>query len=279
MTVFRIALVTLFEVVRKRLAIVAVVLALLVVALTGLGAHALANQSRHGHPLTHLEILAIASQMMMLVAYLFSMVVALGGAFAAAPALAADIETGLLLPMLTRPIRRAEIVVGKYIGLTVFLAAYATACGLAEFAVVRFFTGYWPPHPFVSLAYLSCVALVMCAIALLFSTRLSTVPSGIAAVVLYGLAWCGGILGDIGANTQLQWLIDAGTVTELVLPSDAFWRASAFALEPASLIAAMHGNLPFVVSAPPTLAMQIWSAGWILVVLGLACWSFKRRDF
>jgi ABC-type transport system involved in multi-copper enzyme maturation permease subunit len=278
-TILSIASLTLHEMVRRRLILIAAVLTVVVALLTGFGFHALATQMYKGHPLPHVQVLAIASQLLTLVAYMFSLVFALGGAFAAAPTLAADVDTGLLLPMLTRPIRRIDVVLGKFLGLAVFLSGYAFGCGLIEFGVVRLATGYWPPHPFVALGYLSGVAIVMVAVTLLFSSRLSMVASGVAAVVLFGMAWIVGIAADIGANAYNQSMVDAGTISQLILPSDAFWRAAVYHLEPAALVAGMHGSAPFMVAVPPPPAMIAWAIGWIVVVVGAACWSFSTRDF
>ncbi|MDQ2991224.1 MAG: ABC transporter permease [Candidatus Eremiobacteraeota bacterium] len=279
MTIAAIATLTLHEMLRRRLILVAAILTAFVAILTGFGFHALATQMYHGAPLSRVHVIGITSQLLTLVAYMFSLVFALGGAFAAAPTLASDVETGLLLPMLTRPIRRVEIVLGKFLGLSLFLSAYAFACGLIEFGVVRIATGYWPPHPFVALGYLCGVAIVMVSVTLLFSSRLSMIASGIAAVVLFGLAWIVGIAADIGANAHNQAMVDAGTVSQLILPSDAFWRAAVYHLEPAALVASLHGSAPFVVAAPPPPAMIAWAIGWIAVVVGCACWSFATRDF
>lgn len=279
MTILSIAALTLREMLRRRLILVAAVLTVAVAILTGFGFHALATQLYHGAPLSHVRLIGIASGLLNLVAYMFSLIFALGGAFAAAPALAADVESGLLLPMLTRPIRRTDVVLGKFLGLGVFLSAYAFACGLIEFGVVRLTTGYMPPHPFVALGYLTGVAIVMVSITLLFSSRLSMVASGVAAVVLYGIAWIVGVAADIGANAHNQAMVDAGTISQLLLPSDAFWRASVYHLEPAALIASIHGSTPFLVAAPPPPAMMAWAFGWIVVVVACACWSFATRDF
>ena len=279
MTIFSIASLTLHEMVRRRLILVAAILTVLVALLTGFAFHALATKLYHGQPLPHVQVLGIAAQLLMLVAYMFSLIFALGGAFVAAPALAGDVDTGLMLPMLTRPIRRIDIVLGKFFGLGIFLSVYAFGCGLLEFAVVRATTGFWPPHPFVALGYLCGVAIVMVAVTLLFASRLSMVASGIAAVVLYGLAWIVGVASDIGASAHIQAMVNAGTISQLILPSDAFWRTAVYHLEPAALIAGLRGNAPFMIATPPPLAMMLWSFGWIVVVVGAACWSFASRDF
>ena len=52
------------------------------------------------------------SQVLILIAFMFSFVLAMSAAFLAAPAIASDVETGTVHAMLARPLRRAELVVG-----------------------------------------------------------------------------------------------------------------------------------------------------------------------
>ncbi len=278
MIAVRIAVLTLREMVRRRVVATAVILTVVVALLTGWGFHALTTTPRHGEPMTHLQVLTVSATLLLLVAYTFNLVFALGGAFIAAPALAGDIDSGLLLPIVTRPLRRADVVVGKFLGLALLLSAYVFIAGFLEFAIVRAATGYYPPHPGIAMIYLSGVAITMLSLTLLLGSRLSAIASGVAAVVLYGIGWICGIVGDIGAQLHRQALVNAGTISQLLLPVDAFWRASVYHLEPAMLVATMHGSAPFAVTAPPPPAMIAWGIGWIVVMLGLACWSLSTRE-
>ncbi|MDQ2681196.1 MAG: hypothetical protein M3Y21_09310 [Candidatus Eremiobacteraeota bacterium] len=74
-----------------------------------------------------------------------------------------------------------------------------------------------------------------------------------------------------------------GAVSQLLLPTDAMWRAAVFRLEPVAAIAAMSGTShgwpgPFFVSAPPPLAMVVWTFGWIALFYIIAMRSFALRD-
>ena len=63
---------------------------------------------------------------------MFSFVLAMSAAFLAAPAIASDVETGTVHAMLARPLRRAELVVGRWLGLSIVIGAYAVAVGAAR---------------------------------------------------------------------------------------------------------------------------------------------------
>jgi ABC-type transport system involved in multi-copper enzyme maturation permease subunit len=273
----RIALLTMHEMVRRRLVVVTLILTAAIAAMTGWGFHTL-TVPHHGRVHSHGEVLQIAATMLMLVAYMFNLIFALGGAFLAAPALANEVESGLLLPVLTRPVSRVEIVIGKFVGLALLLAAYAYIAGLLEFGIAYAVTGYWPPHPIAALGYLTGVALVMLAVTLAIGSRLPAIASGVAAVVLYGVAWICGVVGDLGVSAHSETFTHVGTISHLVLPSDTFWRAAVFRLEPAAFVAGVHGSAPFFATASPPGATIAWSVLWIVAMVAIACVSFSARD-
>src|SRR5439155_10975099 len=71
---------------------------------------------------TPAEVRVAASQLTILVAFMFSGVLALGSTLVAAPSIASEIESGIALAILPRPIRRSEVLIGKWLGLAVLIA-------------------------------------------------------------------------------------------------------------------------------------------------------------
>ena len=131
-----------------------------------------------GRRSNELEIQVGVSQILILVAFMFSFVLAMTAAFLGAPAIAADLESGVAHAMLARPIRRADLVVGRWLGLVAIVSAYAAASGLLEIATVGFVSGYTPPEPLLAVAFLSAQAIVLLTFAMLLSTRLPAIASG-----------------------------------------------------------------------------------------------------
>ena len=78
---------------------------------------------------------------MILVAFMFSFVLAMTAAFLGAPSIAGDLESGIAHAMLARPIRRADLVVGRWIGLSAIVVAYAALSGLLEMGGIRLVSG------------------------------------------------------------------------------------------------------------------------------------------
>jgi len=145
------------------------------------------------------ELRIIAATLLILLAFMFSFVLAVGAAFIGAPTIATDIESGVLLAVLPRPIRRSDVVLGKWLGLATLITAYAgLACGM-EFVIAKISFGYVPSHPIIAILFLVAEALVVLALTLAASTKMPAMTCGIVVVVLFGLTWMSGIAGAVGA--------------------------------------------------------------------------------
>jgi ABC-type transport system involved in multi-copper enzyme maturation permease subunit len=286
MTIWTIAALSLREASRRKLFLAVFILTAVLALFTGWGLNKLVNLPCDGHPCSHVTIVTGVSTILILLVFMFSFVLALGGAFIAAPAIWADVESGIVLSMLPRPIRRSDFVLGKWLGVALVLALYAAlACGM-EFLIVRVATGYVPPHPILAILFVIVQSLVIITLAILGSTRLPGMTTGIIALLLFGFTWIAGIVGSIGANIGNKPIADVGTISSLLLPTDGLWRGALYNMEPAVLQAANEaaagggrgGNDVFMAFTPPTTGYMIWVVVWIVGMLGLAIWSFQRKE-
>src|SRR4029078_4969512 len=94
---------------------------LLSVALVGWGLDRLVTLAREGGS-EAIEIEIGVSQVLILIAFMFSFVLAMTAAFVGAPAIGGDLESGVAYAILARPLRRAEVIVGRWLGLAVVTA-------------------------------------------------------------------------------------------------------------------------------------------------------------
>ena len=237
-----IARLTLREAFRRRLLWVLVALTALIVVLTWWAFGRIADASPITGPV---QILGV-SQVTVMLAFMFSFVLAMTAVFAGSPAIGPDIENGLLLAMLARPIRRSDVMLGRWFGLAIVLVGYALVAGYLELGAVVLATGYAPVDPLMAPLYLAGESLILLTLAIVLSTRVTSVAGGAVAVVGYGLAWMAGVMGGVGEafnNDVLRW---AGILARLILPSDILWRGSAGALSPpdSTLGAAGHRQSP-----------------------------------
>jgi ABC-type transport system involved in multi-copper enzyme maturation permease subunit len=216
---------------------------------------------------------------------MFSFVLAMTAAFLGAPAIAADLESGVAHAILARPIRRADLVVGRWLGLVAIVVAYTAASGLLEIAGVQLVTGYAPPQPLLAVGFLGGQAVVLLTIAILLSTRLPAIAAGAICAVLFGLGWMAGAFAGIGRALDAGPLVAAADASRWLLPTDGLWRGTIYALEPPAVVFVALGRggavaqaNPFFATAAPSTEFLAWSAAWVVLVLALSVLSLSRRD-
>jgi ABC-type transport system involved in multi-copper enzyme maturation permease subunit len=277
-----IARLTLQEAARRRILWVLLGLTLVSVALTSWGTGTLAGLAR-SEGTAELQIRIGVSQILILAAFMFSFVLAMTAAFLGAPAIAADLESGIALALLARPIRRSEYVTGRWLGLVAVVVAYAAASGSLEIAAVGLLTGHFPPEPVLAVAFLAAQAIVLLTLALLLGTRLPAIAAGAVCVVVFGLAWIAGVFSGVARVFGADALAVASEATRWLFPSDGLWRGVIYGLEPPLVTLIASGSeigeaSPFYAMAPPPPAFVLWSVLWVAAALALAAWSLDRRE-
>jgi ABC-type transport system involved in multi-copper enzyme maturation permease subunit len=280
-----IARLTVQESSRRRLLLALVILTLVVVGFSAWGFHKITTVTRSdGTLLPPEQVALITSQLLIVVTFMFSGVLALSAAVVAGPLISGEVESGLLLSMLARPLRRSEVVIGKWLGLAVLVAVYAAGSAFLELAAVDWATGYLPPHPISLVLFVGTEGLVLLSLGLLLSTRLSGITGGVIALVAWLMGWIGGVVGDIGTGLQNQAIENVGIISHILLPTDGLWRGAIYAMEPDSLIATMRaaGTFgranPFAAVDPPPTAFLVWVVAWFAVMLAASVWSFRTRE-
>ena len=280
-----VARLTVQEASRRRLLLALVVLTLLVVGFSAWGFYKITTVTRSdGSVLPAQQVTLITSQLLIVVTFVYSGVLALSAAVLAGPLISSEVESGLLLSMLARPMRRSELVIGKWLGLAVLVAIYAAGSALLEIAAVDWATGYVPPHPIDLILYVGAEGLALLSLGLLLSTRLSGITGGVIALVAWLMAWIAGVVGDIGVGLQNQAIENIGTITHLILPTDGLWRGAVYAMEPDAVLVTLRaaGTIgranPFAAVDPPPVEFLAWVVVWFAIMLALSIWSFRTRE-
>ena len=272
------------EAARRKLLLALVLLTIVVIALTVWGIARIEDLRSAGQPLSEAQRRTIVSQLLILVMFMFSWVLSLAAVFVAAPAILGEVESGIALALLSRPMSRAEYVIGKWLGLVALVLGYAIAAAVIELVAVQAVSGYQPPHPIEFLAFVMGEAVAVLTLTLAFSTRIAGMVGGVIAAILFGIVWMGGIVGGVGAAFGNETITHVGTATKLILPTDGLWRGAVWSLEPAVVLAAQTAlgpaaaANPFFATEPPPAAYVIWSVLWIAAVLAVAVWSFRGRE-
>jgi ABC-type transport system involved in multi-copper enzyme maturation permease subunit len=275
---------TIWEAARRRLLVALVLLTVGIVIVTSFGFSRLWTVTQGGVPIGEVQVRLIASQLLVAITFMFSFVLALSSVMVAAPSISGDVESGLVLSLLGRPVRRFDVAIGKWLGLAFLVVCYAAGAGGLELLGVDLTTGYVPPRPVELVLYVAGEGIVLLTLALLFSTRMAGMTGGIIALVLYLLAWIGGIVGGVGEALSADSLTFTGLATKLLVPTDVLWRGAVYAMEPASVAAAAKAAgpaaaaNPFWAADPPPAALMVWALFWVVALLTLAWWSFRSRE-
>jgi ABC-type transport system involved in multi-copper enzyme maturation permease subunit len=280
-----IARLTVQETSRRRLILALIILTLIVVGVSAWGFQKITTVTNgEGTTLPPEQVALITSQLLIVVTFMFSGVLALSAAVVAGPLISSEVESGLLLSILARPVRRSEVVIGKWLGLAVLVAIYAAGSAFLELAAVDWATGYVPPHPIQLVLYVGMEGLALLSLGLLLSTRLSGITGGVIALVAWLMGWIGGVVGDIGAGLQNDAVEKVGLITHTILPTDLLWRGAIYALEPDAFLATMRAAgaaaraNPFFAADPPPILFLLWVVVWFGLMLGLSVWSFRARE-
>jgi Cu-processing system permease protein len=189
--------------------------------------------------------------------------------------LSGEISSGVMQTLASKPIHRADIVLGKWLAYAAITAGYLLFMSGGVVLLVALLTGFRQPDLALGLPLMFVSALTLLTICIAGGTRFSTVTNGIVAFAFYGLAFIGGWVEQIGAFTGTLSARYIGTTISLIAPSDALWRLAAHTLQPP--IMTQLQLTPFSSVSVPSGAMVVWAIGFIVVVLLVALRSFQRR--
>lgn len=278
--VLTIASLTVREAVRRRLVAAFALISVVLVSLSGWGFYKLS----HNTSITSGETGLAVPQAVILFMFMFSFVVALSASAIASLAVSAEIDSGVLQTVITRPIRRSDVLLGKWLGMTGLLAAYtAIVCSLLV-GVVDWTSGYIPPNPAAAAVFVLAEGVILLTLVLLLSTRLSALAAGVIGVALFGIAWLAGVAETLGAAFGIRAMHTAGQISQYLLPTDGLWHGAVFYLEPPAFVAQQLAGPrgeqadPFFTSAAPAWPYLTWAAVWLVLILVLGLISFQRRE-
>jgi ABC-type transport system involved in multi-copper enzyme maturation permease subunit len=193
-----------------------------------------------------------------------------------ADTLAGEINSGTIQTIVTKPIRRSDVVLGKWLGFAGLLGLYLLLMAGGIIVSVFFQTSYVPNHLLIGLSLIYLEALLVMTITLMCSAAFPALATGGIVFGLYGLAFIGGWIEQFGSMIQNQTAVKIGIITSLIIPSEALWRRAAFEMQ--SPLSGVLGMSPFAATSVPSLLMVIYAILYLLVALILSIRIFQRRD-
>jgi Cu-processing system permease protein len=188
--------------------------------------------------------------------------------------LSGEINSGTIQAIAVKPLSRRDILLGKWLGFAVMLGLCTLLLVGGVIVLTALITHYTPPNPLTGLLLLFLEALVLLSVSLLGGTRLSTLANGVLGFGLFGLAFIGGWIEQIGGFINSNAAESIGRVASFIMPTDALWRRTVAEMSQGfNRLAFM-----FLGSSAPDPGMVLYALVFAGIVLLLALRSFQRRD-
>jgi len=191
--------------------------------------------------------------------------------------LAGEIASGTIQAVVAKPLRRSEIVLGKWLGFATMLVLYVALMAGGVAAVTAAVTGFVVPGLARGLGLMALEGLALLSVSILGGSLLSTLANGVLAFGLYGLAFVGGWIEQIGSLLRNEAAVNIGIMSSLLIPSEALWKRAAFEMQ-SPLVRDLGSMTPFSAASVPNERMILYAVVYIAVMLALALRQFSRRD-
>jgi len=193
-----------------------------------------------------------------------------------ADTLAGEINSGTIQTIATKPIRRAAIVLGKWLGFTELLGGYVLLMGGGVVLSMFIQTGYTPDNLLAGLSLIYMESILIMTITLMCSAAFPALATGGVVFGLYGLSFIGGWIEQIGAAIHNATAVKIGIVTSLIIPSESLWRRAAFEMQ--TPLGGILGVSPFGATSVPSVLMVVYAGLYLVATLILSIRIFQKRD-
>lgn len=279
--VWILARMTFREAIRRRIVLTGLVLGILFLIVYSIGFGMIFTQMRYeaGAEATAFDriILNEMSNFLLLAGlYAITFLSVAMGALLSADTLAGEINSGTIQTIVAKPLRRMHVVLGKWLAFAVLLGLYLLLMGGGAVLTVYLQSGYLPRNLLPGLLLIYLEALLVMTFALACSSAMPTLATGGTVFGLYGLAFIGGWLEQIGSIFNNQTVVQVGIATSLLFPTEAMWRRATFEMQTA--LGAALQMTPFVTLSVPNLLMVVYAVLYLLFALATAIRIFQNRD-
>jgi ABC-type transport system involved in multi-copper enzyme maturation permease subunit len=267
------ASITFREAARKRFLWIALVAGFAFLLLFGTGLHFQVKSLARTNLLLRRQVL---NGMLMVGLYAADLLTVVMTVLISVDTLSGEIASGTIHAIATKPIRRSEILLGKWLGFVGMLAIYAAIMVGGVSGVTYILSGATPRHLLLGSGLILLESILLLNLTFLCGTTFSTLTNGVLVLGLHGLAFLGGWIEQAGALAHSPRAMDVGVIASLIMPSESFWRRAAFEMQ-SHLIGAI-GLSPFSNASVPSRAMMVYAALYLIIALLGALHCFRQKD-
>jgi Cu-processing system permease protein len=275
MSIGTIARLTLHEALRKRILTAALIAGTAFLALFGLGLFFILREASAKGNMALIERRIMLNILTLAGLYAANFLTIMTAVLLPVDTLSGEISSGVIQTLAVRPIRRRDIVLGKWLGHWVVMCGYFLFLAGGVLAIMAALAHFTPPGIAVGLPLVLLEGTVLLTLSIAVGARLSTVTNGMVAFGLFGLAFVGNLVEQIGTIAKNDAARQVGTVASLIMPSESLWQLAASHMQP-SIIRDL-GASPFSPESVPTTAMVWWAGAYIAMTLMLGIRWFGRR--
>lgn len=275
MTVWTFIELTIREAQRRKILWVGLLMGLGFLTLFGLGFHyIMVEMEGNAGPVEARTIIGV-----LLTAGLYSVniLVVLMAVLISVTAVSGEIDSHTIDALVTKPVRRWEIILGKWLGFAILLTVYIFLLAGGLMLIVYFRAGFLMENILAGLTMMILQSFVILSITILGGTRLSTLANGVLAFMLFGIAFLGGWIEQIGALFENETAVNIGIVTSLIMPTEILWKKAITLFQPQFATSAFLAG-PFAVTSQPSDIMIGYAMCYLVILLLLALYSFSTRD-
>ncbi len=275
-----VARLTFQEAARRRVLLAAVVLGLLFLVVYGVGFTLIRNElvmernNSSGRP--QADVREVYNWILMIGLYAINFLTVMMTVLTSVDTLSGEIISGTMHTLAAKPVRRWEILLGKWLGFAGMLTLYLLFMAGGVMVIGYLSAGYVMPGALRGLALMWLNVLMLLSLSLLGGATLSTLANGVLVFGMYGVAFVGGWIELIGFFVGNQTAVNLGRLATLLLPSEALWKRAAYEMR-SPLLSGIFGN-PFTAGPVPSTLMIVYAVAYMVVALLLAMRQFNRRD-
>ncbi len=190
--------------------------------------------------------------------------------------LSGEIASGAIQAIATKPVRRWELLGGKWLGFSFMLSLYIALMIIGIDTLAYLITGVAGRHILRGFGLIWMESMLLLSVTFFFGTWFSTLTNGILTLGLHGLAFLGGWLEQAGALTHTPKAVNVGIIASLVMPTESLWRRAVFEMQ-SPLTTALSFS-PFSGASVPSPLMTGYAALYLVLFLLLAIRRLEKRD-
>lgn len=254
MSMLVIARLTFFEAARRRILLAALALGILFLVVFGVGFHLISRNMESMLDNNLLELNEFRNFLLMAGLYVVNFLTVMMTVLTSVDTISGEINSGTIQTPVSKPVRRWEILMGKWLGFAGMLSMYLLMMAGGVMLYIYLRSGYIAPNPLQALGLMWLNSMLLLSVSILGGTYFSTLANGVLVFGLFGVAFIGGWIEQIGsflpANTA-QAATNIGIITSLLLPSEALWKRAAHEIQ--SPLVASLGFSPFASATYPSI--------------------------